>query len=192
LGWSASEVVAICVARLSREKGLLDLVEAFADIAPHRSALRLLLVGDGPDANLIRNRLQKWITSRHAVIHPATPNVTPLLGASDIFVLPSLHENQSFAILEAMSSGLPVISTRVGGTPELVTHGETGLLIPPLQPLLLAEAMGQLAGDPALRKRFGLAGRQSLETCHSFERFIEQVGSVYHRMLGSQLANGNQ
>ena len=184
-GWSASEVVVICVARLSREKGLLDLVDAFADVAPHHPALRLLLVGDGPDANLIRDRLQYWITSGHAVIHPATPNVAPLLGASDIFVLPSLHENQSFAILEAMSSGLPVLSTRVGGTPELVTNGETGLLIPPLRPALLAEAMGQLAGDPALRKRLGLAGKQSIATHHSFEDFIKQVGAVYHRMLGA-------
>jgi len=182
-GWSTSDVVAICVARLSREKGLLTLVEAFADLAPHQPALRLLLVGDGPDVNLIRERLQCWITSRHAVIHTATPNVSALLGASDIFVLPSLHENQSFAILEAMSSGLPVVSTRVGGTPELIVHGKTGVLIPPHQPSLLAEAIEKLADDSAMRKRLGLAGRQSLETQHSFEQFTEQVGSVYHRML---------
>lgn len=184
MGWSASEVVAICVARLSREKGLLDLVEAFADVAPHHSALRLLLVGDGPDADLIRDRLQYWITNRYVVMHPATPNVIPLLGASDIFVLPSLHENQSFAILEAMSSGLAVLSTRVGGTPELVAHGETGFLIPPLRPSLLAEAMGQLTGDSTMRKRLGLAGRRSLETHHSFQLFIEKVGAVYRRLLG--------
>ena len=182
-GWAASDVVAVCITRMSREKGLLDLVTAFEYLAARHSTLRLLLAGDGPAAALLRARLGPCISAGRAVICPATRDVSPLLGASDLFVLPSLHENQSFAILEAMVAGIPVVSTAVGGTPELVTSDETGLLVSPGHPAQLAEAMERMIVSPELRQRLGRAGKQAIERDHSFEGFIEQLGSVYRRML---------
>jgi glycosyltransferase involved in cell wall biosynthesis len=189
LGWTGQDVVAVCVARLSREKGLLDLVEAFERVADQQPALRLLLVGDGPDAEAIRKRLAARTAGQRVVIHPATTEVTVLLAAADIFVLPSLHENQSFAILEAMAAGLPVLSTQVGGTPELVRHGVTGLLVPPAQPIALADALGQLTADAALRHRLGCASREAVEREHDFDKFLGRLDSAYRDVLGARAAN---
>ena len=186
LGWSQEHVVAVCVARLSREKGLLDLAEAFALVSERLPMLRLLLVGDGPDADHVRARLAGSEAGERAVLHPATPEVMPLLCASDLFVLPSLHENQSFAILEAMAAGLPVLSTEVGGTPELVRHGETGWLVPPSQPKALAEGLERLVKDAVLRHRLGQAGQQAASRDHSFPVFLDRIAKVYDSLLASR------
>ena len=183
LGWSANHVIAVCVARLSREKGLLDLVEAFALVSERLPRLRLLLVGDGPDADHVRAILAARTAGDRAVMHPVTPDVLPLLHASDLFVLPSLHENQSFAILEAMAAGLPVLSTAVGGTPELVRHGETGWLVPPSQPAALAEGLELLVKDVSLRQRLGRAGRVAAEREHSFSEFLDRLALAYDGLL---------
>ena len=185
-GWSEEHVVAVCVARLSREKGLLDLAEAFALVSERLPMLRLLLVGDGPDADHVRARLAGSEAGERAVLHPATPEVMPLLCASDLFVLPSLHENQSFAILEAMAAGLPVLSTEVGGTPELVRHGETGWLVPPSQPKALAEGLERLVKDAVLRHRLGQAGQQAASRDHSFPVFLDRIAKVYDSLLASR------
>ena len=185
LGWSAEHVVAVCVARMSREKGLLDLIEAFVAVSDRLPMLRLLLVGDGPDADRVRALLAARTAGDRAVLHPATPEVMPLLHAADLFVLPSLHENQSFAILEAMQAGLPVLSTAVGGTPELVRHGETGWLVPPNQPATLAEGLELLVNDMSLRQRLGRAGRVAAEREHSFAEFLDRLAMAYDGLLAA-------
>ena len=182
-GWSAADVVAVCVTRLSREKGLLDLVEAFERVACRQPHARLLLVGDGPDAALLQERLARSPAAPAIFLHPATPDVAPLLGAADLFVLPSLHENQSFAILEAMAAGLPVVSTRVGGTPELVEDGVTGLLVPPSAPRELADALEKLVCDAALRIGYGRAGEAALARRHHFDDFLQRLDEVYRHLL---------
>jgi glycosyltransferase involved in cell wall biosynthesis len=182
-GWSATDVVAVCVSRLSREKGLLDLLDAFELLAGRAPALRLLLAGNGPDAELVRRRVAAGPASGSVALLPATADVAPLLADADFFVLPSLHENQSFAILEAMGAGLPVLSTRVGGTPELVQDGVTGLLVPPSAPTPLADAMARLAADAEMRRRLGTAGRDAVLREHAFEDLLNRIDAIYRRLL---------
>lgn len=173
----------VCVSRLSREKGLLDLLNAFRSVNSRLPSLRLMLVGEGPDRGLLERMMREFADERRAVIHPATPDVGPFLAAADLFVLPSLHENQSFAILEAMAAGLPVLSTRVGGTPELVQHGVTGWLVPPSCPDQLAEGMALLATDSGLRYRLGRAGLAAVVQDHDFDDFLDRLDSLYRELL---------
>jgi glycosyltransferase involved in cell wall biosynthesis len=185
-GWTEQDLVMVCVSRLSREKGLLDLLHAFRSVNSRLPSLRLMLVGEGPDRELLERMMHEFTDERRAVIHPATPNVGHFLAAADIFVLPSLHENQSFAILEAMAAGLPVLSTRVGGTPELVQHGVTGWLVPPSCPDQLAEGMALLAADKELRRRLGQAGRTAATRDHDFDDFLYRLDSVYSELLSTK------
>jgi glycosyltransferase involved in cell wall biosynthesis len=108
--------------------------------------------------------------------------VPDILRASDVFVLSSDYEGNPLSVLEAMAAGLPVISTAVGGVPELVQHGTTGLLVPAGDACSLAEAIAQLGCDPARRAAMGNAARQTAR-----ERFDVRVMSLAYATLYQQL-----
>jgi L-malate glycosyltransferase len=110
-------------------------------------------------------------------------DVADLLAASDFFVLPSRAEGLPISLLEAMSHRLPVVCTRVGGNPELVSEGIHGALVPVDNPAALAAAMERLATDPALRRRQGEAGAARVEDEFSFDRTTDRYEAIYHRVL---------
>ncbi len=101
------------------------------------------------------------------------------LANSDIYILPSHHEGMPISILEAMAAGLPIIATRVGGIPDAVKDGETGLLVESGQPGMLAEALRRLKDDVALRVNLGIAGRQYVCRYHDVEVRAGQVAAFY-------------
>jgi glycosyltransferase involved in cell wall biosynthesis len=102
-------------------------------------------------------------TRIHLGLKADTPELLALYRKANIFVLPTIADCSPLVILEAMAVGLPVIATRVGGIPEMVIHGETGLLIPPNSPEALSEAIRELAKDPMRRRAMGIAGRDRIE-----------------------------
>jgi glycosyltransferase involved in cell wall biosynthesis len=106
------------------------------------------------------------------------------LRAFDLFVLNSLGEGISNTILEAMATGLPVLATRVGGNPELVLPGETGLLLPPGEPDTLAQAMGAYVDDQARRIKEGHAARGRIERDFDWQRATAGYAAIYDRLLG--------
>ena len=101
----------------------------------------------------------------HRGVKPDSPELLALYRKANIFVLPTLGDCSSLVVVEAMGMGLPVIATRVGGIPELVIHGETGLLIPPNSPESLSEALRELGNNPVRRRAMGIAGRRRVEKC---------------------------
>lgn len=156
------------VARLSPEKGIHHLLHAHSILQARGHALRLVLVGDGPQRGELEALAEELEISSSVEFLGYQENVETFLSTFDFFVLPSLTEGIPLSLLEAMANGLPVVATNVGGIPEIVVHQESGLLVPPGQPEALAHALSQLIQEPGeanrmagnaedrIRERFGM------------------------------------
>jgi glycosyltransferase involved in cell wall biosynthesis len=183
-GFGPDDIVAMCASRMTRDKGIQDLIQAFHSIARRAQRQpRLLLVGDGSDMEAFRTAAQPLLQSGQVVMPGRRSDVFQLLGIADFFVLPSLHENQSLAILEGMMAAKAVVATRTGGTPELVVHDCTGLLCPPAAPDALASALLTLTRDASLRYRLGSAGRARALERFTMDRFTPRLAEVYEHTL---------
>jgi glycosyltransferase involved in cell wall biosynthesis len=140
---------------LAPRKDYATLLAAFALLERRHTAFRGVLVGDGPErAALERNVRERGLTDRVKLLGER-PDVERLLPAFDVFVLSSREEGIPNALLEAMAAGRPAVATAVGGTPEVLTDGETGWLVPPEAPEALAEALADAIARPAEAKRRG-------------------------------------
>jgi glycosyltransferase involved in cell wall biosynthesis len=170
------------IANLVHYKGHADLIEALARL---QSPPRMCFIGDGPErAALVRLLHARGL--EHAVEFAGTvPEARRLLPSYQFAVLPSHKEGLPNAVLEAMAAGLPVIATAVGGVPEIVTEGVTGMLVPPHAPRELANAITRLINDPRLRVRLGTAGRSAAERLSdaSCAARHEAVYQAVHRLV---------
>jgi glycosyltransferase involved in cell wall biosynthesis len=106
-------------------------------------------------------------------------NVGDWLAAVDIGVLPSFYEGLPLTAVETLAAGVPLVATAVDGTPEVVINGETGYLVPPGDPAALAEAIGRLARQPELRRKFAIAGRNWVLKRFTIQRQVEQTSNLY-------------
>ena len=161
----AGRVRIICVGRLSREKGHLGLVEAFALARRRGLDAELVLVGDGPDRAAMQSRIVAAGVGSHVKLLGRLPEERTLeeIARSDILVLASFMEGLPVVLMEAMALGVPVIAPVVAGIPELVEHDETGLLFTVGDWGQLADRMRTLGADAALRARLAAAGRRRVE-----------------------------
>ncbi|MBV4411291.1 glycosyltransferase family 4 protein [Enterobacteriaceae bacterium YMB-R22] len=161
--------------------GLETLVEAFILLREKGYPVTLSIVGDGPQAAVLRARLSQCGAAGSARFHGAVaPEQVPaLLASMDIGIAPYPQlDNFYFSplkIYEYMAAGLPVITSRVGHLAELVSDGETGLLVAPQDPVALAQAVMTLADDPLLRQRLGLAGQARAQQHHSWEQVVKRI-----------------
>jgi glycosyltransferase involved in cell wall biosynthesis len=169
----------VTVARLSPEKDLATLVHAAALVARVRPSFRLEVAGDGICMPELRRLTAELGLEKHVRWHGAVRDVPALLGRAALFVLPSVEEGISLALLEAMARGLPTVATRVGGNPEVVVDGETGLLVPARDPEALARALLRLLDDPETRLRLGAAGRQRVEMQFDVRRMVAAYETLY-------------
>ena len=171
-----------CTGRLHRKNGHPTLLEAFAAIRQAVPEARLLLVGDGPE----RRALERTVAGRGwggiVTFAGEQADVRPWLRRMAVYVQPSLAEGMSNSILEAMASGLPVVATRVGGTPDVV-DGSVGLLVPPEDPAALATALVTLLGDPARRAAMGAAGRERVARQFSEAEMIRRTTAFLDALI---------
>ncbi len=171
------------VVRMEAVKDPLNLVRAFLRLIERRpqarARLRLAMVGDGPLREDAAALLRAGGAEDLAWLPGSRDDVPAWLRGFDVFVLPSLAEGISNTILEAMASARPVVATRVGGNPELVVEGETGLLVPRADPGALAEALGRYLDDPALARRHGAAGRRRVEAVFGLDAMVTAYQAVY-------------
>ena len=171
-----------CIGRLSAEKGQADLIDAIALVKARGRAVSLVLAGDGPARASLEERA-RGLEIRH-LVHFAGHVGEPqrILEESDLAVLPSHTEGLPNAALEAMAMEVPLLATRVGGTPEVVVDGETGILVDARSPEQLARGIENFLDDPLRWRRFAAAGRKRVEQHFNFERRTRELESVYQAM----------
>jgi sugar transferase (PEP-CTERM/EpsH1 system associated) len=165
---------------LTLARSFVQFLEAFPAA---RNCARLLLVGDGPSLGDVRAALFAAGVGELAWLAGERSDVASLLRLMDVFVLPSIAEGISNTILEAMATGLPVVATQVGGTPELVEPDQTGTLVPPANPARMAEAIGRYFTNRSLAVQHGYAGRARVERNFSMESMVEGYLEVYDSVL---------
>lgn len=188
LGIAADVTVAIVVANLIHYKGHADLLEGLAKVRDGLPAnFKVLCIGrdEGALAALEATRSRLGLDALVSFLGVRN-DVPALLAASDLSILPSHEEGFSNAVIEAMYAGLPLIVTDVGGNPEAVVDGETGLVVPARSPALLGQAVGRLAGDAALRRRFGEAGRVRARARFSLAGCVDRYELLYRGLLAGK------
>jgi glycosyltransferase involved in cell wall biosynthesis len=170
--------VRICsVARFEAPKAHRTLIEALARL--RTSPWELHLVGDGPREPEIRGLVRSLCLEDRVRFHGYLADPAPLLARSQLFVLSSRSEALPRSILEALRAGLPVVASRVGGVPEAVDDGVSGLLVPPSDAAALAGALERLAGDAALRQSMGASARSAFERRFRLEFAVGRTAAVY-------------
>jgi len=180
LGFFGEEKVVGYVGRLDEpKKGLKVLLHAAAEIAAEDPSVRFVVVGDGNARAALEAEADRLGLSNSVRFWKARENVEEVYGALDVFVLPSLWEGFGISLLEAMDEGLPVAGSRVGGIPEVVVGGETGLLSPPGDVEALAVNLRKLLADPALRRRLGSAGRARVQAQFGISKMVEELEKIY-------------
>ena len=171
------------VSMLRPEKSLDTLLEAFAQVKDLDPASRLLLVGGGSALEALQSRAQALGIGGRCAFEPATNDVAAWLRKIDIFVLPSLSEALSNSLMEAMACGCAAIASRVGGNPELVLDGETGLLFEKEDVAGLAGRLSLLIKDPTLRRRLGEAGARMIREKMSIGSSARRIEEIYESFL---------
>jgi glycosyltransferase involved in cell wall biosynthesis len=181
-GLEPEAIVLTHVGRFAPPKNHALLIEAFAQVRTH-TPLYLLLVGGGELEDAVRQQVVELGLQERVRFLGVRADVPAILNASDLFVLSSRWEGNPMSVMEAMAAGLPVVSTAVGGVPELVREGETGLLVPSGDAAALARALQALVDDPARREAMGKAARQHAITHFDIRHTVRQYEVLYERLL---------
>jgi len=178
------------IGRLETVKDQLTLVQAFLHLLEtdpkSKERLRLVIIGEGLLRSEAQRLLRKGDAEHLSWLPGERDDIPEILRSLDLFVLPSLREGISNTILEAMASGLPVVATCVGGNPELVVEGETGMLVPPSDPAAMANAIRTYLNHPELLKAHGQAGRKKVEQEFSMEKMVNGYMEVYDKVLSQR------
>ena len=178
LGIAPEARVLLAIGRMSLEKRHSDLLEAYHLLRRENGHLRLILVGDGPE----RGRLEA--SAGEGVLFTGQIQDTSIYyAASDVMVLPSLTEGSPNVLLEAMAVGVPAVATRVGGIPEIVTDGESAVLVAPCDPAALAQAIRELLEDAGKRGRLIVNARAAIEARHTPETRAQALIGRYRALL---------
>jgi sugar transferase (PEP-CTERM/EpsH1 system associated) len=179
LGVGDEEFVAGFVGRLDPIKNLEGFITSVRLLNRDGLKVRLVIAGNGPERARLENSFKAVSLDPRPLLIGQRPDADRLYRMFDVFVLNSIAEGMSNALLEAMASGLPVICTAVGGNIELVEHNFSGLLIPPNDPAALAGAIRHCAGSRELRERYGAHAREAADNRFSLDGMIQRYASLY-------------
>ena len=183
LGVDPADALVVTVGHLTAVKGHRYLLRAAAEVLKQMPGVSFVLVGDGP----LRQELQS--TAEALGIHERVKflgyrkDVERILKAADVFALSSLREGTSIAILEAMAAGTPVVATAVGGNPEVIQNGRSGLLVPAENPNSLAEAIVRVLTNPELASSLVKEARERVESEYSAEGNLARLKNLYREVL---------
>jgi len=171
------------VGRLSLEKGPDIFVRAAMEVLRHHEGVEFHLAGDGPEFTTIQDLVDDLGVGEKIRLLGHVRDMAPLYHSFDIMVASSRREGLPIAVLEGMASSLPVIASSVGDVPKIINHGRTGLLVPPDDPLVLAQTILRLLEDPPMRSRLGAAARQFVSEVFSVDRMAREYLQLYEKAI---------
>jgi glycosyltransferase involved in cell wall biosynthesis len=185
LGIGEDELVVAMISWLRPEKGHDVAIAAVAQLLASMPRLRLLVVGDGPLRGEVARAAS--VLGDRALVPGYRADVMALLDAADVLLHPSRHDALPTTLIEAMAASTPVIATRVGGIPELIDDGVSGVLVAaPPSAAELAAALGGLLRDPQRRQRLAAAGHERFEREFTADRWAARMGELYRSVLSSR------
>jgi glycosyltransferase involved in cell wall biosynthesis len=185
-GGHVSRVV-LAAGRLSPEKGFDVLVESAAQVLASHTDAGIVLFGEGVERNRLVTRIAELGLSDRFLLPGHTTELDLYLPWAKLVVLPSHTEGLPNVALEASAAGVPVVATAVGGTPEVIADGVSGLLVPPAQPDQLANAMNRVLGDAALTAALGRGGIDRMRAEYTFEAQAARYAELFDRLTSNTL-----
>jgi colanic acid/amylovoran biosynthesis glycosyltransferase len=173
----------VTIGRLIAKKGFADLIRACRLLTERGKSFRCEIIGEGPLGEKLHGEIEKFGLQNCVALRGAVPQrrIREHLAAANVFVLPSIvdadggMDNLPTVIMEAMATGLPVISTTIGGIPEMVSENETGFLVQPGDANALARAIEKLINDRLLAQKFGQAGHERAQELFSIEKNVREL-----------------
>ena len=181
-GISPDEYVVGFLGRLSHEKGLIYLLNACANLARQEVNFKLLIIGEGAEREELQQLSSKLQLGSRVIFAGFQNNIDEWLACMDIFVLPSLTEGTPMALLEAMANGVPVAASAVGGVPQVITHGKTGLLFSPGRADEIAEAIQILYRDRATGQSLAANALSHVRETYGVGKWIERIEAEYQKL----------
>ena len=178
------------VARLAPQKGIAEFLRAARLVCDRVAETQFLLVGDGPLREQAEALVQELKLEERLHLLGEMESAREAMGALDVLVVASRAEGSSVSAMEAMALGKPVVGTAVGGVPEVVADGDTGLLVPPGDPEALAEAVCTLLADPERAQSMGERGRQRAAAHFRIDLMIERTKAVYADVMREAMEGG--
>jgi glycosyltransferase involved in cell wall biosynthesis len=183
-GFAEGDFLIASVSRLDPQKNPLGLIEAFAQAFGDDLNCHLLLAGDGSLREAARDLAARRGVAERVNFLGVRADVAEMLAACDLFALSSHWEGSPLAVMEAMAAGLPVVATAVGGLPELVADGETGLLVPPGEERAFADALAGLARDSGRRQEMAAAAQRRAAS-FSVDTMVASYAGLFERLAGA-------
>lgn len=184
-GFSSQHILVGAIAFLRDYKGLGYLVEAARLVIKAHPDSRFLIVGDGPEKMRLLQQIEDLGLSQHILLAGFREDIPQILAAMDVCVVCSVEgEGLPQSLTQAMAMERPVVATTVGSIPEVVQHRITGLLVPPRDAAGLAEHIGLLIKDPALRRRLAQQGRALIAGSYSLDNMLSRTEAFYEELLG--------
>lgn len=171
---------------LRPEKGMTVLIEAVGWLKKRFSTLECVIIGDGGEKAVLLDCIRKLGLEHCVHLVGFRQDVPALLAILDVVVIPSFEEGIPQSLTQALAMERPVVASAVGGVPEVVQDGVTGLLVPPRDPVFLAEKIACLLHDPIAASRMGRVGRQVIQERYSMEHMLNQTETVYRRLMESK------
>lgn len=185
LGIGSADLVVGCVGRLADIKDHDTLIRSFRLVHDDLPRTKLLVVGDGENRRALETLAQMLGLERHIIFTGQRNDIPALLTCMDVFVLSSLNEGISITLLEAMSSGLPVVATSVGGNLEVLRNGSCGILVPPRNPEKMAEAILSIISDPTKANALGTTAQERVKQAFFIKNMVRELESVYRSLAGT-------
>jgi len=186
LGFAENDIFLLSVGRLTYQKGHDVLIQAMPKIINRYPNVKVGICGDGLLRPQIEAQVLELGLSKHVKIFGMLSDVSPVLAAADIFVLPSRSEGLSRALMEAMAAGIPVVATNAGGIKDLIVDGVHGLLVPPEDPERLGDSILQLLDNPEMMMKLSAAARAHVLQVHSTDSMCKTYYEVMLSFLQSR------